>query len=301
MKIFKNFKIFNNSQKKFTKLNCHPKNKTSKNNSSCLDEDTVMLLKYMWNKRHPDKKIISRTSKNVWNDIKRYLSDSCHHEMCWIDKTIQSMHTKNKIKNELFVPEMPISWNKNPTEWLSSIEISDVLKQYEEKHDDFLFIGPSPIDYDAIDTNNLNYQQICVWPELCHFNLKEHISNGINKIGFVFNTDKHYKGGSHWISMYLDLEKKVLFFFDSAGNKAPRQIEKLMKTIETQCSNNDLQIKKDTNFPKAHQRQNTECGMYCLYFIISLLEHRHNTEFFKKKRISDHLVKKFRTIYFNKL
>ena len=215
---------------------------------------------------------MTRNVKNVWNDIKRYLSDSCNHEMCWIDKSIDSIDIKNKIKNELFVPQMPISWNKNPTEWLSSIEISDVLKQYEDKHDDFLFIGPSPIDYDAIDTNNLNYHKLCVWPELCHFNLKEHISNGINKIGFVFNTDKHYKSGSHWISMYLDLNKKLLFFFDSAGNSAPKQIEKLMKEIESQSLDNDIQIKKDTNYPKVHQRENTECGMYCLYFIISLLE-----------------------------
>ena len=127
------------------------------------------------------------------------------------------------------------------------------------------------------------------------------MGNGINKIGFVFNTDKHYKGGSHWISMYLDLDKKLLFFFDSAGNKVPKQIEKLMKEIERQCLDNDIQIKKDTNYPKVHQRENTECGMYCLYFIISLLEKKHNAAFFQKKRINDHLVKKFRTIYFNKL
>ena len=298
MDIFKNF---NKSKKKFTKLNCHPKNKTSKNKSSCLDENTVMLLKHIWNKRHPDKKIMTRNVKNVWNDIKRYLSDSCNHEMCWIDKTIESTDTKDQIKNELFVPQMPISWNKNPSEWLSSIEISDVLKQYEDKYDDFLFIGPSPIDYDATDTNNINPQKLCVWPELCHFNLKEHISNGINKIGFVFNTDKHYKGGSHWISMYLDLNKKLLFFFDSAGNKAPNQIEKLMKKIMSQSLDNDIQIKTDTNYPKIHQKENTECGMYSLYFIISLLEKKHNAEFFKKKRVNDHLVKKFRTIYFNKL
>lgn len=296
--------IFNDlikSKKRFTRLNCHPKNKTSKKTSSCLDDDTIVLLKRIWNKRHPDKKIMKRNKAKIWIQLKKYLSDSCSHEMCWIDKTIDSIDVKNKIKNELFVPTMPDSWNKNPTEWLSSIEIGDVLKQYEDKHDDFLFIGPSPIDYDSLDTKSFSSEGICVWPELCNFDLSQYIENGISKIGFIFNTDKHYKSGSHWISLYLDINKQILFFFDSAGNKPPQQIVKLMKIIESQCNMNNIMIKSDANYPKTHQRNNTECGMYCLYFIISLLEEKYDIDFFKKKRIEDHLVKKFRTIYFNKL
>ena len=38
---------------------------------------------------------------------------------------------------------------KNPQEWLSSDEITDVMKQYEDKYDNFVFLGPSPIDFES--------------------------------------------------------------------------------------------------------------------------------------------------------
>ena len=61
------------------------------------------------------------------------MSNSCNHEICWIDSVLTSTKEKQQLKNNLFVPKMPESWKKNSSEWLSSIEISDVLKQYEEK------------------------------------------------------------------------------------------------------------------------------------------------------------------------
>ena len=64
------------------------------------------------------------------------------------------------------------------------------------------------------------------------------------------------------------------------------------------------------NYPLEHQMENTECGMYSLYFIISMLTGKneiktfHNLtdkiDFFRKRRIPDKYVNKFRKIYFNK-
>ena len=61
--------------------------------------------------------------------------------MCWIDSVVENKGQKKSIKDELFVPVMPESWKKNPQEWLSSDEISDVMKQYEDKYDNFVFFG----------------------------------------------------------------------------------------------------------------------------------------------------------------
>ena len=41
-----------------------------------------------------------------------------------------------------------ISWESNPKEWLSSDEILEVMKQYEHSHPEFVFLGPSPIDFE---------------------------------------------------------------------------------------------------------------------------------------------------------
>ena len=79
----------------------------------------------------------------------------------------------NELLNS-FAPEQPANWKKNPYEWLTTVDIQNVMKQYEDVYDDFEFIGPSPIDYD----NNVNNQ--CVWPELCHFNIEDKLLNGIN-------------------------------------------------------------------------------------------------------------------------
>jgi len=294
--------VKNKSLKNFTSLKCHPKNKSRKKKGTCLDSKTLILLKNIWNKRHPDSKITTRKKENIWRDLKKYLSESCNNEMCWIDSILKNKKHKENIKDDLFVPLVPKSWKKNPTEWLSSVEISDVMKQYEDAHDDFVFLGPSPIDFDSVNTNvNFNNKNICVWPELCNFNLKKHISNNVNRIGMIFNLDKHYQGGSHWVSMFLDVPNKQLFYFDSAGGEPPKEIKTLSNNIQKQAKKLNIVLNIDNNKDIKHQTHNTECGMYCLYFIISILNKKHKSNYFKKHIIKDKLVKKFRSIYFNNI
>ena len=100
------------------------------------------------------------------------------------------------------------------------------MKQYEKAFKCFDFIGPTPIDF---DTRKMYGE--CVWEELCHFELSEQIKNGHNKIGVIFNLDPHYKGGSHWVSLFINVKKKSIFFFDSAGEPIPKQIEKFVNTV----------------------------------------------------------------------
>jgi len=298
--IVSNFDKNKSIKKQFKILKCHPKNKSSKK-KGCLDLDTLLLLKKIWNKRHSDCKIKSKNKDDIWNELKKNMLHNCNHEMCWIDHVLQNTKHKKKLKNDLFVPKMPESWKQNSSEWLSSIEILDVLSQYEETYPDFVFLGPSPIDFDNVSIQDTNKQNICVWPELCHFNLKQHISNKIKRIGMVFNLDKHYQSGSHWVSIFLDIPSRILFYFDSAGNEMPKEIEKLCNKIKNQARRMNISLFIDSNINVRHQRENTECGMYCLYFIISLLTKKHNVDFFRKNIIQDNLVKKFRTIYFNKI
>ena len=140
---------------------------------------------------------------------------------------------------------------------------------------------------------------MCVFPEICNFNSKNLKDSGKTKIGFIFNTDPHYKSGSHWIAMYLDLNKKVLFYFDSNGDVIPEELNALKLKIIEQCKNIGIKIKFMSNEGFRHQEGNTECGMYCLYFIISLLTEKHNFKYFKTRKIRDKEVEKMRNIYFN--
>ena len=60
-----------------------------------------------------------------------------------------------------------------------------------------------------------------------------------------------------------------------------------------------IEFTYDENHPQEHQMEDTECGIYSLYFIIHVLEDKHNEEYFKTHTITDKCVEKFRKIYFN--
>ena len=79
---------------------------------------------------------------------------------------------ENNLNNELlqytFAPKSPYSWKENPTTWLNSLDIENVMMQYERQYSNFEFIGPSPIDY-----NTKKLYGECVWNELCNFQFKK--------------------------------------------------------------------------------------------------------------------------------
>jgi hypothetical protein len=276
------------------KLRCSPK--TAKKGYTCLEDETLYKLKELWNARHPESKIDTNDSKEIWSALNSKLKGVCNKESCWLKQKFVDGKL-NKELQESYAPVSPKDWSKNPNEWLSSVDILDVMKQYEEKYKCFDFIGPSPIDF---DTHKLYGE--CVWEELCHFNLEQEIKNGRFKIGIIFNLDPHYKGGSHWVSMFINIKKGEIFFFDSAGDKAPPQVMKLVKRIIKQGKQMKIpiKIKFDQNYPVEHQYGDTECGVYSLYFIAHMLEDRHDSTYFKTHILDDKYMEQFRKVYFNK-
>ena len=204
------------------------------------------------------------------------------------------------IKNDLpsnfylqnFSPKQPKEWKKKPNTWLTSIEIEQLMKQYENKYRHFRFLGPSPIDY---DTRKLHNE--CVWEEICNFSLIDMKSKGITKVGLIFNLDPHYKEGSHWVAMFINLRKKQIYYFDSYGDKIPTRLMKFVRMVRKQGRYLGEKYKFQQT-TRRHQYLSTECGMYSLFFIISLLEGK-KIEYFNK-RVTDKYMRKLRSIYFNK-
>ena len=203
--------IFNNyiSKKKTKKNNfkkhiCSPKKKKYTLKYSCFTPRLMRKLRRIWNKKNPNNKIKSEKNnyKGIWKELKNKMKDVCHNEAC----LLKSEFIKNDIPeyhwNKLFAPKKPKSWKNKPNEWLSNFDIRDVIKQWEKKYNDFYFIGPTPINYDT------HVEGSCVEDELCKFNLKKIINKGINKVGVIFNLDKHNESGSHWVTVFLDIIKK---------------------------------------------------------------------------------------------
>jgi hypothetical protein len=271
-------------------MRCGPK--IEKNGKSCFDHQTMIRIRDLWNIRHPDVVIDANDDAEIWSEMNKRMMKVCSTEKCWIQKEFADDAALKEKLPYTFLPDAPKKWKSNPKEWLTSTDITDVMKQYEDKHDNFRFLGPSPIDYDKIDGGE------CVWDELCNYNTVEHLKKGIHKIGVVFNLDPHYKGGSHWISMFIDYERNFVFFFDSTGEKMPPRVKRFIKMIETQASNLNISLKKYEN-NVSHQRGNTECGIYCLYMITNMLEKRNTPKAFMGKRIPDDFMLKQRRKFFD--
>jgi hypothetical protein len=249
----------------------------------------------MWNARHPDRPINTKNTKQIWILLKEYYATICNKESCWV----RQMTKNSKQEQELldaFAPESPKEWEKNPNEWLSSIDILQVMNQYEKKYKCFDFLGPSPIDY---DTHKLYGK--CVWEELCHFDLAKHLQKKHTKIGVIFNLDPHYKGGSHWVSLFINIKNKTIFFFDSTGEQIPPQIKKFVNTVIEQGKQlpTPINFKFDQNYPVEHQYGNTECGIYSIFFIIHMLEDKITGHYLKTNILKDEYIENFRKVYYN--
>ena len=272
-------------------VNCSP-NPNNMNDFTCYSNNALLKMKKYWNIRHSSNKINSNDTKQIWEQLKKNLSHICHKESCWIRSKFMKGNLDNELINYTFAPKSPEEWKKNPTDWLSSMDIESVMKQYEKFYKCFEFFGPSPIDFD----DHKLYGE-CVWEELCKFSLANEIKNGKNKIGIIFNTHPHYKEGEHWVALFMNIKKKYIIYFDSNGDEVPKQIEHLMQRIQKQ--GNQLGIHFDKLYNKVnHQQSDSECGMYCLYFIIEMLKDK-NIQYFLNNKIPDKEVFKLRKKYFN--
>jgi hypothetical protein len=274
-----------------TKMSCSPKNGPS-NDFSCYTNEALFTLKDKWNSRHPDTIIHSNNPKEIWELLGKYMNKTCRRESCWLIQDF-AKGEMDELKQS-FAPASPKEWKKNPNEWLSSVDIMAVMKQYEKVYKCFDFFGPTPIDFDTKETDG-----VCVWEEICNLNLRQQQTNGKTKLGFIFNTDPHYKGGEHWISLFVNIKKGTIFFFDSAGNDIPREVQVLVDRIIKQGKELNIHFKFDKNYPVEHQYGNTECGVYSLFFIVHMLEDKITGNYLKTHILKDKYMEKFRKVYFN--
>lgn len=276
----------------FERLKCGP---VQENYFTCYDNDMLHKLRDGWNVRHPDDRIETNDPKEIWTALKSKLKNACANEACWIKKIMNA--EPEVVAEDTFAPEAPTSWTRDPDEWLTSDDIEKVMHQYEDKYPAFEFLGPSPSDYNAPKMAG-----VCVWEELCNFNLKKYMESGTQQIGVVFNTDPHTEDGSHWVSIFINLRgnDNYIFFFDSTGWRPQKEIREFIQNVTQQGNSLGIRFKYYEN-RKQHQKRNTECGMYCLFMIVNLIEGtRTPQDFMRGDRIPDSHMLEFRNEYFNR-
>jgi len=206
------------------------------NSVTCFTNEQLIKIAQTINKRVANTIAIpshlhESNRKKLWQDIQKniHATNTCREDHCLLESPdILKSVSQHEIE-ETFRPEKPPSWVSNKTQWLSTVDIRRVMKQYERKYKDFKFIGPTPIDFDYKIMQNR-----CVLDELCNINLKELLQKNKYRIGVVFNLDPHYKTGSHWVALFIDCYTGGIYFFDSYGIKPDIQIQLLMERVKEQ-------------------------------------------------------------------
>lgn len=228
----------------------------------------------------------------LWHEIDQKMKPICKTERCW------KRHLKMDDTKE-FRPPMPTAWKKDMNSWLNNYNILHVLKQYEASHSDFVFYGPVPVDFYADRKHGT-----CLQKELCQLKLKELIKQHKYKIGIVFNLDYHDQSGSHWVAMFINILSGDIYYYDSYAYPYPKEIKHFADKVAEQgkqikAQHSKLHVPFHLHFnPIRHQFGNSECGVYCIYFIIQMLE-GIPFDTFIHNGLNDKQINQYRLIFFD--
>lgn len=219
--------------------------------------------------------------RRLWNDIYARLQNVCKYEHCWIDfefiNTIPDHNLRDKIKQFTFKPKM----STRVDNWLSTRDITAILKQYEKLYTTFLSLGAVPSDFFQLNPFNTD------------------LLDSYKKIGIVFNLDGHRDKGSHWVALIIDSDRRTIEYFDSVGNPPNKNIKRFINSIYKFLKSRDTPYRYIYNNIQ-HQRKNSECGVYAIYFIVQRLL-GYSFSDIKRRIIHDDSMSEFRKIIFTSL
>jgi len=138
---------------------------------------------------------------------------------------------------------------------MSTSEIVSSLSLYKDVYSDFYFLGAFPSDFSDL---KIDYASIKSWP----------------RVAVVFNTDASGLPGSHWTAVFVDNKRRVVEFFDSAGETPVKGVSKFI----------------DQGFPgyarvlegPLFQKEDVHCGVYCIFYIVQRLSGKSRAAVFKE-------------------
>jgi hypothetical protein len=227
-----------------------------------FDKDEIEHLRQVYNKEHPSESPVPEGEMHVvWGQLKDRLRSHCKGGTA--ECILTSMMSK---------PKAPDSWVVNPEEWLSSDDIDHVEKQFIKLFSKYHYLGTFPIDFDKKSKTGT-----CLVSSLCSLDLKRLYKNGFTQIGIVFNTDVSTGPGKHWVAVFCDIgpefEYPRITYFDSYSHKPEKEIQVLIKRWRDQWLQAGIHSEpmKLTYNKTRHQYEDSECGMYCLYFHLCCL------------------------------
>jgi hypothetical protein len=284
-------------------VKCSPVAMTRRGDSqSCLPTETLRKISSSTRKRGGSQMTMNSTNVNV-QELAKELGCAPNDGRCMVERSLLSHKEKKVLLDTFFRPAMPEEWKNDPDVWLTSDDIAAVMKQYEKAYPQFKFLGVVPIDFSAPDPyqnggaaqqpTKLFPEKKCMNDQFCHVDLKAEKAAGRKILGAVFNLDPHYKGGSHWVALAVDLVRDCAYYFDSYGMAPPDQVARFMRYLTLQ----NPKLKLQSN-GRRFQQSDTECGMYSMYFLIRMIAGESFKKFCKKP-IADKYMLEFRKVLYD--
>jgi hypothetical protein len=257
----------------------HKQNQNQHDDITCFEYEDLLVIANAYNQYNQNQKYFKKinllkkpTKESLWKSIHKRLSHYCEKETCWIEQDfihkIQNPDLKSKLQHLVFKPKAP----KGKYSWLSTKDINNIMYQYQRLYNDtFVFLGALPSDISRVA--KINFSQIKRFKPY---------------VGIVFNTDRYLKPGKHWVCVFINNTKKTIDYFDSVGKKPNKFIREFLDHF------------RDYNvcFNKTeHQKNNSNCGVYCCFFIIERLKGKSMDQI-NEKIISDKEMTQYRDILF---
>ena len=234
----------------------------------CSDRETL-------NKLREQLKIMATQPLAIIREAEQ--KTGCTSESCVLKKA----GMMNSTTEALFHPEGPYK----TTKWLNNKDIDDVLSQYAVKFPRFKHVEFQMRDF-AAQGGEL---ALLNWPQL---------AKDYDTLGCVLNTDLSSGSGEHWTPVFVDFLGGTVEYFDSAGQEPYKEFVEFTIQVANTLSKCTGRKFRDITLTKIeHQKQNTECGVYSLYYILSRL---HGVKYtaFEFKQVPDDMMVLFRKSLF---
>jgi len=247
-----------------------------------MDPSEIENLRKVYNQEHSDT-IAKKSALAVWNELQKRFHTQC-----------EEGRSECIMAHMIRKPNAPSSWETKPNEWLSSLDIENVEKEFMRMFSTYYFVGCVPIDFDTKSKMGK-----CIVNALCSLDIRSLYAKRYRKIGIVFNTDVSSGPGQHWIALFADIhpdfEYPRLVYFDSYSQKPEKEIQRLMIRWKQQLDSSKVYSKPAVlEYNKTrHQYENSECGMYCIYFHLCCI-----LRIPMDMRIPDDVMRSFRGLLF---
>jgi len=269
---------------------------------SCYTLDDLRLIADAYNTRYPNDKIPKNiiddgNFEKLYNIVDEKMKSCNSDEICFSKKVGL---TDEFVKN-IFKPVGPVN-----EEWLSNIDIANVMEQYERCFDHFTFYGPCSSDLFLSQVKQIFDFPIDFSDMVSGIKIDDSNETRKNKknkpdkklIGIIFNTDPHTKGGAHWVTLAISNMDDMVYFdyFDSVGKMPNDNIAKSIVELIEKCINHYPSKKIHFRVNRTqHQNENSECGVYSIMHILKMLN-GEKWENIIKDVITDKEIQKLRAV-----